>query len=208
MDRSNSIFTSRPNETITQRKHANDRSAPEAIAPAVPARSNGFAAGPSGTVEIGPGAAIAIRALLSGSVATGISPFLETAVGLAIEGFGPVHGQPADEIVELLGEEFHVLGVFICEDFFTTHFGEDADENVIDEHLQRRGWRETAAARLYLEGLRDSTVSLYEVAGIEPGRSLTVRDLLRGGEAVRVEEKLGSRARPRGGTASRRTSSR
>ncbi|MDE0171971.1 MAG: hypothetical protein OYH76_00005 [Defluviicoccus sp.] len=109
-----------------------------------------------------------------------------------IDPFADTLEEPAEDIAALLGEDFHVLAIFICEDFFTAYFGEDADENVIDEYLQRRGWRETAAARLYLEGFRDSAVSLYEVVGIDPGRSLTVRDLLRGGEAVRVEEKLGS----------------
>lgn len=108
--------------------------------------------------------------------------------------FADILEEPAEDIVELFGEAYHVLGVFICEDFFTAHFGEDADENVIDDYLKRRGWRETAAARMYLEGMRDSAVSLYEVVGIDPGRSLTVRDLLLGGEAVKVEEKLGSRA--------------
>ncbi|MDE0052510.1 MAG: hypothetical protein OXO52_22230 [Rhodospirillales bacterium] len=111
--------------------------------------------------------------------------------------FADMLEEPADDIAALLGEEFHVLRVFVCEDFFTAHFGEDADENMIDEYLQRRGWRETAAARLYLAGLRDSAVSLYEVVGIDPGRSLTVCDLLRGGESVRVEEKLGSRGAAR-----------
>ena len=111
--------------------------------------------------------------------------------------FADMLEEPADDIAALLGEEFHVLRVFVCEDFFTARFGEDGDENVIDEYLRRRGWRETAAARLYLEGLRDSAVSLYEVVGIDAGRSLTVRDLLRGGDAVEVEERLGSRAAAR-----------
>ena len=44
----------------------------------------------------------------------------------------------------------------------------------------------------YLEALRDSTVSLYEVVDVVPGRRMTVRDLILGGDAVRVEEKLGS----------------
>ena len=37
-------------------------------------------------------------------------------------------------------------------------------------------------------------VSLYEVVGIDPGRSMTVRDLIRGGDAVTVHEKLGSKS--------------
>ena len=49
-------------------------------------------------------------------------------------------------------------------------------------------------ARRYLEALRDSTVPLYEVVDIVPGRSMSVRDLLQGGEPVRVEERRGSQA--------------
>ena len=98
----------------------------------------------------------------------------------------------AEDIAELLGGAFHMLEMFIVEDFFTARFGEDGERNVIDDYLERRGWCETATARLYLEALRDSTASLYEVTGIDPGRGLTVRDMLLGGGAVTVEEKLGS----------------
>ena len=101
---------------------------------------------------------------------------------------------PEDEFEELLGDVADMLGVFIVEDFFTARFGEDAEVNVVDDYLKRRGWRETAPGRRYLESLRDSMVSLYEVVGIDPGRSMTVRDLIRGGDAVTVHEKLGSKS--------------
>ena len=99
-----------------------------------------------------------------------------------------------DELEELIGDAADMLGVFILEDFFTARFGEDGELNVVDDYLKRRGWRESAPGRRYLESLRDSMVSLYEVVGIDPGRSLTVRDLVRGGEAVTVHEKLGSKS--------------
>lgn len=54
---------------------------------------NGFAE-PLGKVEIGRGEPVEIRALLSGSVATGISPAIEAAIVMAIEDFGPIHGHP------------------------------------------------------------------------------------------------------------------
>ena len=99
-----------------------------------------------------------------------------------------------DEFEELTGDAADMLGVFIVEDFFTARFGEDGGMNVVDDYLKRRGWRETAPGRRYLEALRDSTVSLYEVVGIDPGRSMTVRDLIRGGDALTVHEKLGSKS--------------
>ena len=55
---------------------------------------DGSATGPLGKFEIEHGDSIKIRALLSGSVVTGISPLLETAIEFAIEDFGPVRGYP------------------------------------------------------------------------------------------------------------------
>lgn len=81
------------------------------------------------------------------------------------------------------------LCMFIEEDFCCTRFGRNEEMNVIDDYLQRRGWRETVPGRRYLEALRDSTVSLYEVVDVEPGRSMTVSDLIRGGDSVTVDER-------------------
>ena len=101
---------------------------------------------------------------------------------------------PDDALDVLPDDAAGMLSVFILEDFFTARFGEHGERNVIDDYLKRRGWRESVPGRRYLAALRDSTVSLYEVVDIVPGRHMTVRDLILGGEAVRVEEKLGSQA--------------
>ena len=97
-----------------------------------------------------------------------------------------------DELREALGDAADMLMVFIVEDFFTARFGDRGELNVIDDYLERRGWCESVQGRRYLEGLRDSTPSLYEVVDIDPGSSLTVRDLLVDGEAVTVQEQQGS----------------
>ena len=99
---------------------------------------------------------------------------------------------PAVVLPHLPAEVVEQAMVFIVEDFFTTRFGTDGEINVVDAFLRRRGRRESATARCYLEALRDSAVSLYEVVDVDRGRSMTVRDLLRGGEPVTVEEQLGS----------------
>ena len=99
-----------------------------------------------------------------------------------------------DDIAELLGDSAFMLHVFITEDFLTARFGEDDKQNIIDDYLKRRGWREAVSARRYLEALRDSVVSLYEIVDVDPGRSVTVRDLVLGGEAVTVNEKQGSQS--------------
>ncbi len=99
-----------------------------------------------------------------------------------------------DELLELLGDSGDMLNVFVAEDFFTARFGEDGELNVIDDYLEQRGSRESSVGRCYLESLRDSNPSLYEVVDIDPGRCLTVRDLLVPGKAVTVFEQLGSQA--------------
>ena len=99
-----------------------------------------------------------------------------------------------DDVFELLPDEIvGVQSVFILEDFLTTGFGEHGEMNVIDDYLKRRGWRESVPGRRYLKALRDSTLSLYEIVDVVPGRYVTVRDLILGGEVVRVDDKLGSK---------------
>ena len=61
---------------------------------AILACSSGLAAGPLGEVEIEGGEPIEIRALLSESVVTSVSTLIGTAIDLAIEDFGPIHGHP------------------------------------------------------------------------------------------------------------------
>ena len=97
------------------------------------------------------------------------------------------------EVLDLLGDASNALSAFILEDFFTERFGEHAELNVIDDYLEQRGRRESDPGRRYLEALRDSKASLYEVVDIDPGTSLTVRDLLVHGEALTVHEREGSR---------------
>ena len=72
------------------------------------------------------------------------------------------------------------------EDFLTREVAEAG--NIVDDYLKRRGWKENAVDRAYMAALRSSTMSLYEVSDIQPGQSFLARDLLRGGEPIRVSE--------------------
>ena len=85
-----------------------------------------------------------------------------------------------DSLEEELGPDVYgvVMGCAI-EDALTR--GNDAGVNAIDDYLKRRGWREGAPGRRYLEALRDSVMSLYEVVDVVPGSHLVLRDLVRGG---------------------------
>jgi hypothetical protein len=101
------------------------------------------------------------------------------------------------EIAEAMGDALDMLYSVILEDFFTARFGDDGELNVIDDYLKRRGWREKVLAKRYLEAIRDSVISLYEIVDLNPGKAMTVRDLIRGGEPVTVEEKMGSQTSAR-----------
>ena len=102
-------------------------------------------------------------------------------------------GVTPDELPELLGEHAYVqlIGCAL-EDFVTCDFEPDG-RNVVDDYLKRRGWKEPASVKRYLQALRRSTMSVYEVVDTTPGSHFVVRDLVRGGEPVQVADKLGSK---------------
>lgn len=74
------------------------------------------------------------------------------------------------------------------EDFLSSDL-EDGS-NIVDDYLKRRGWKESVSNKRYLTSLRSSVMSLYEVSDVVRDKSFLARDLLRGGDAVRVSERL------------------
>jgi hypothetical protein len=95
------------------------------------------------------------------------------------------------ENIEELGEQVGAhwattLWGCAFEDFLTRDVAEAG--NIVDDYLKRRGWKENAVDRAYMAALRSSVMSLYEVSDIQPGQSFLARDLLRGGEPIRVSE--------------------
>jgi hypothetical protein len=90
-----------------------------------------------------------------------------------------------------LGEQHaSVLWGCVFEDFLTSDL--DDGSNVVDDYLKRRGWNESVPNKRYMASLRSSVMSLYEVSKIVRDESFLARDLLRGGEPVRVSEKSGT----------------
>src|SRR4051794_18674968 len=103
-------------------------------------------------------------------------------------------GVTPDELPDLLGADAHAQLIGCAfEDFLTREFEPDG-RNIVDDYLERRGWTEPVAVKRYLQALRRSVMSVYEVVDTAPGSHFTVRDLVRGGEPVRVRDKLGSRS--------------
>ena len=79
----------------------------------------------------------------------------------------------------------------VFEDLTAQRF-ETVPHNIVDDYLKRRGWRDSVPCRRYMAALRDATMSVYEVTGVSSGKWVEVRDLVRGGESVRVFEHLAS----------------
>ena len=100
---------------------------------------------------------------------------------------------PDDAFEVLPDEDGGMLSVFVLEEFFTARFGAHGELNVVDDYLKRRGWRESVPARRYLEALRDSTLSLYEVIDIIRGRHMMYATSLHTADSARTR----SRSSPR-----------
>jgi hypothetical protein len=101
-------------------------------------------------------------------------------------------GLDSEEVMDEVGPVVSSV-LFGCalEDLMSRSYDEEP-HNLVDDYLKRRGWRETAQGRRYLQGLRDATMSLYEVVNVNPGRWVEVRDLLRPGPVEQVAERSGS----------------
>ncbi|MFB3082859.1 MAG: hypothetical protein ACE1Z4_05305 [Gammaproteobacteria bacterium] len=99
------------------------------------------------------------------------------------------------ELAEELAEHGYdgMLFGIMFEDFLSRRLPPD-DKNIIDDYLKRRGWRDSVSGRRYLQKLRDSVLSLYEVVEVSPGRHCDLRDLVRDrdGEIIRVFEHMGT----------------
>lgn len=87
-----------------------------------------------------------------------------------------------EDLESLLGPaQFMTLWGCAFEDFLTRTVEPD-DFKLVDVYLKRRGWKEPVANRRYMEALRRSVMSLYEVSGLVPGEGFLARDLVRGGD--------------------------
>ena len=93
-----------------------------------------------------------------------------------------------DELFDRIGPTAPVVIAAVMEDLLARRFGDDGARNLVDEYLARRGWIEKRQAAAYLRAVRDSTPSLYEVVDLDPGRAVTVRDLVRETDPVRVPD--------------------
>jgi hypothetical protein len=114
---------------------------------------------------------------------------IERHLGPPCERAGIAFHELADKIG---GEHVGILWGCMFEDFLA--FDLDDDSNIVDDYLKRRGWKESVPNKRYMMALRSSVMSLYEVSNIVRDQSFLARDLLRGGEPVRISEKSATRS--------------
>ena len=113
---------------------------------------------------------------------------LERHVGPACRGAGI----GLEELAEIIGNDWmSTLWGCAFEDLVSAG---RAERNVADDYLKRRGWKESAGTRAYIEALRGSSMSLYEVSDIVRGVSFLARDLVRGGDSIQVFERSATRS--------------
>ena len=97
-----------------------------------------------------------------------------------------------DDLPGIIGDHHStVLWGCVFEDLLAHDLGDG--RNIVDGYLKRRGWKESASNRAYITALRSSVMSLYEISDIVREESFLARDLLRGGEPIRVSERSGTR---------------
>lgn len=97
-----------------------------------------------------------------------------------------------DELPDIVGDHHSgVLWGCVFEDLLARDL--DDGRNIVDDYLKRRGWKESASNRAYMTALRSSVMSLYEISDIVRDEFFLARDLVRGGEPVRVSERSGTR---------------
>ena len=96
-----------------------------------------------------------------------------------------------DLAAEIGVDLFEPVITCVIDDFLTCNFEPDG-QNVVEDYLKRRGWKESERAKRYLQAMKRSIMSLYEVTETRPGKCLFVRDLLRGGEPICVDDRKAS----------------
>ena len=119
-------------------------------------------------------------------------PFAEL-MALHLEPHCTEAGVAIEALPGIIGEDrMDVVWGCIFEDFLTRELEDDS--NVVDDYLKRRGWNESVPNKRYMTALRNSVMSLYEISDIVLNEGFLARDLVRGGEPVRISEKSGTRS--------------
>lgn len=103
-----------------------------------------------------------------------------------------LNGIDIHDLPDLIGDAAAMAALDCAFEDCCTAVWEDGS-NLCTDYLKRRGWKETSMNRAYIAALRDSVMSLHEVSDVRPGESFLARDLVRGGDPVRVIERTATK---------------
>jgi hypothetical protein len=95
------------------------------------------------------------------------------------------------ELPQIVEQHAGMLWGCVFEDFLARDL--DDGRNIVEDYLKRRGWKESASNKRYITALRSSVMSLYEISDTVKDESFLARDLVRGGDPIRVSERSGTR---------------
>lgn len=98
-----------------------------------------------------------------------------------------VLGEDLEERFEGVDEVVMFYAETACLEFFLA-FRDEEMPSPIDAFLAERGEGLSAEQREFLEQLKESTFSLYEVTEAEPERYIVMKDLLREADPVRIDD--------------------
>ncbi len=125
------------------------------------------------------------------------SPWREHLIeytGACLGGACEENGVERAQLADVIGDHHWAqLWGCILEQFAGVPCGED-ERTIVDDYLKRRGWQRGAGAKRYLQALRDTSMSLWEVVGTTPGSHFEAVDLIRGGPPKQVFDVLGSKS--------------
>jgi hypothetical protein len=106
--------------------------------------------------------------------------------------FGPVPEAlgmtDLDEVAEYVGEDAY-FSIWLASLADLMARSTEGETNLADDYIKRRGLRETATVRDYLSAHKGSVLSLYEVLEVGLEGALSLRDLIRGGDAIAVKDR-------------------
>lgn len=102
---------------------------------------------------------------------------------------------PIDELGQALEDSGYMGMVFgYLFELFASSYWDNDEFCMIEDYIKRRGWREAARGKRYLQALAKSEAKLWEIIAVNPGHWVEVRPVGSTSKAIRVYEHSGSQS--------------
>jgi hypothetical protein len=102
---------------------------------------------------------------------------------------------PIDEFGQVLEDSGYMGMVFgYLFELFASSYWDNDEFCMIDDYIKRRGWREAARGKRYLQALAKSEAKLWEIIAVNPGHWVEIRPVGSASKAIRVYECSGSQS--------------